>query len=82
MRDSASAAGLLDASLASGAKSGYKFVYAPGSQDSQGSYQAFTLNASPVVRSVTGNDYYFTDQTFVIRFSTSGAASASSAPLQ
>ncbi|MDE3178624.1 MAG: prepilin-type N-terminal cleavage/methylation domain-containing protein [Acidobacteriota bacterium] len=78
---SASAADLLDVSLAAGAKSGYDYVYAPGSADPQGHYESFTLNANPVSHGVTGNDYYFTDQTFVIRFNTASKASAASTPL-
>lgn len=79
---SPSAADLLDTSLASGTKSGYNYVYSPGSVDSQGQYQAFTVNANPVKHNITGNGYYFADQTFVIRFSTTSAASASSSPLE
>ncbi|MGH9450666.1 MAG: prepilin-type N-terminal cleavage/methylation domain-containing protein [Terriglobia bacterium] len=77
-----SAAGLLDSSLASGTKSGYNYVYNAGSPDPQGQYQAFTVNANPIQHGVTGNGYYFADQTFVIRFSTTSSASASSTPLQ
>lgn len=78
---SASAAGLLAAPLVSGLKSGYQFVYTAGSADPLGQFQAFTLSADPKVPGVSGKDSYFVDQTFVIRFSASGAASASSTPL-
>lgn len=78
---SPSGADLLSAPLAAGTQSGYAFAYAAGSADPQGHFQTFTLNANPEVAGVSGKDSYFVDQTFVIRLSTSGAASASSAPL-
>jgi prepilin-type N-terminal cleavage/methylation domain-containing protein len=77
----ASAAGLLDSVLASGVKSGYSFSYAPGLIDGSGRYQGYTLNGAPTQVGTTGTAYYFTDQTYVIRGSTTGAATASDSPV-
>ena len=63
----------LDDSLASGDKAGYHFTYV---QDT--SYTpslAFTLNADPHVRSLTGQLSYYLDQNNVIRFNSSATAS-------
>ncbi len=76
-----SAAGLIDSVLAAGAKSGYSFVYTPAIPDGTGRYQGYTLNANPTQLGVSGTAYYFTDQTYVIRGSTTGTASASSSPV-
>ncbi|HEX5482944.1 MAG TPA: prepilin-type N-terminal cleavage/methylation domain-containing protein [Terriglobia bacterium] len=76
------AAALIDSVLASGAKSGYSFVYSAASQDSQGRYQTFTLNANPANPGITGNVYYFTDQSNVIRMNITTNASASDSALQ
>jgi type IV pilus assembly protein PilA len=73
---SAGAAGYLDSVLASGSKSGYLFVYTPTSIDQAGHYQQFTLNANPAQPGISGNTYYFTDYTHVIRGNGSGQASA------
>jgi type IV pilus assembly protein PilA len=78
---SPSAAGLIDSVLAGGVKSGYSFSYTPGIPDTAGRYQGYTLNANPTQLGVSGTAYYFTDQTYVIRGSTTGTASASSSPV-
>jgi len=77
----ASAAGLIDSVLAGGIKSGYSFTYAPGLVDTAGKYNGFTLNAGPVTLGQTGSAYYFTDETYVIRGSTTGTATASDSPV-
>jgi len=71
-----SAAGIIDSVLASGEKNGYTLVYSPGSPDSNGFYQAYTLNANPSQLGITGNSYYYSDQTFIIR--TDGTQTATS----
>lgn len=77
----ASAAGLIDSVLAGGIKSGYSFTYTPGLIDAAGRYNGFTLNAGPVTLGQTGSAYYFADQTYVIRASTTGPATASDSPV-
>lgn len=75
---SSTAAGLIDSTLASGVKSGYSFTYSPGAVDSTGRINAFGFSATPVSNS-TGTQYYYTDETGVIRQnSTTNAASTDS----
>ena len=76
-----SAAGLIDSVLAAGMKSGYSFLYSPAMQDTRGFYNGYILNANPAVFGQTGTAYYFTDQTHVIRGSTTGTASATDSPV-
>ncbi len=77
----ASAAGLIDSVLMTGAKSGYLFAYAPLNVDPNGHYQGYTLSAAPATPGLTGNAYYFTDQTYVIRTNSSAPASSSDSPI-
>jgi len=77
---SATAAGLIDSVLAGGTKSGYTFAYAPGAAVG-GRIDTYTLNANPVTPGTTGTNYYFTDQSGVIRQNSAGVASATDSPL-
>jgi len=77
-----SAADLIDNVLASGEKSGYTLTYSPGSPDSSGFYQDYTLNANPSRLNITGNSYYYSDQTFIIRTNATQTATSVDAPLQ
>ncbi|HEV2498673.1 MAG TPA: prepilin-type N-terminal cleavage/methylation domain-containing protein [Terriglobia bacterium] len=76
------AAGLIDSDLAAGFRDGYNFTYSPSAADGRGYYQSFTLNANPMKAGVTGNDYYYSDPTFVIRMNTTSTASDSDSPIQ
>jgi type IV pilus assembly protein PilA len=76
-----SAAGLVDSVLAAGTKSGYSFTYAAGTADASGRINTYTLNANPVTVGTTGQNYYFTDQTAVIRQNTSATSSSSDSPI-
>ena len=76
----ATAAGLVDSVLASGSKSGYAFVYTAGAAVG-GRIDTYTLNANPTTPGTTGTNYYFTDQSGVIRQNSTAAASASDSPL-
>lgn len=78
--DSAAAAGVIDSVLAAGAKSGYTFSYASAA-DSSGRYNTYTLNANPAVQGTTGTNFYFTDQSGVIRQNSAAAASAADSPI-
>src|SRR5215472_658263 len=73
-------AGLIDSVLAGGAKSGYSFVYAT-TADASGRYDTYTLNANPSTVGTTGTNYYFTDQTGVIRQNSTAAAAATDSPI-
>jgi len=75
------AAGLLDSVLAAGLKSGYTFTYAAGTADSSGRINTYTLTANPITVGTTGQNYYYTDQSAVIRQNTSATASSSDSPI-
>lgn len=76
-----SAAGLIDNVLASGAKSGYTFIYVPNTPDPNGHFLGYTLNANPTRPGNTGSVYYYTDQSYVIRFHNSRAATSTDTAL-
>ncbi len=78
---SAAAADLIDDLLASGTKSGYTFVYSPTLMDSSGHYNGYVILASPSEVGVTGNNYYYTDQTHVIRMNTTAEAGSTDSPV-
>ena len=68
------------ATTSSSPKSGYWFSYSPIANN--GNNTGFTVLASPATPGQTGNRYFFADQTGVIRFNPSAAATASDNPLQ
>jgi prepilin-type N-terminal cleavage/methylation domain-containing protein len=70
----ASAAGLIDDLLANGAKSGYTFSYTPDLLDSTGRYNGFVILAGPTDVGVTGVDYYYTDETHLVRMNATAQA--------
>lgn len=80
----ASDAGMVDSVLAgagnTSSKSGYAFTYA-SSAGSSGRYDTYTLSAAPSTVGTTGTNYYFTDQTGVIRQNSTQAAGASDSPI-
>lgn len=59
-------AGTIDQNLASGAKSGYVYVYTPLTTDALGHTLTYSLTADPQ-SSTTGQRHFYTDQTCVIR---------------
>jgi hypothetical protein len=67
---SASAAGLIDDLLTRGFKSGYQFTYTPTLLDSTGRYNGYTILANPQQLNITGVDYYYEDETHLIRMNT------------
>jgi len=77
---SATNAALIDDILALGTKSGYSYIYTPGPPASN-VINSFVLNANPVTPGITGNRYFFTDESGVIRQNTSGLASVSDTPI-
>ena len=82
----ATGAGLIDAVLASGTKSGYSFAATPsGGSGTCGSSSTpnttFTLTGDPLSPQ-TGQRHFFSDQSGVIRYNTSVAATVSDNPLQ
>jgi prepilin-type N-terminal cleavage/methylation domain-containing protein len=71
---SASAADLVDDLLASGAKSGYTFTYSPTLLDSTGRYNGFTILANPIQPGISGVDFFYEDETHVIRMNATAPA--------
>jgi len=77
---SSTTACLIDTVLAAGSKSGYNFTLAGGT----GSVPevTYTIAGSPISTGQTGQRGFFSDQSGVIRYDVSGAATAASSPLQ
>ncbi|MFZ3216201.1 MAG: DUF4190 domain-containing protein [Candidatus Acidiferrales bacterium] len=89
-------AGLIDARVAAGQKSGYSFTYTPlfpgdgaapvispkaaAKGCTSGGASGFTVTADPLQRNTTGDRSYFTDQSGVIRVSRSGARATADSP--
>ena len=69
-----SATGYIDSVLASGTKSGYAFTYS-------GATNTWTVSAVPSTAGTTGDRGFFVDQSGVIRFAATGAATSASSPL-
>jgi type IV pilus assembly protein PilA len=78
---STTAAALIDDVLGSGVKSGYSFIYTPNSLDSLGDFQGYTVNGNPTMVHTTGDVYYYTDQSYVIRLNNTRAATSTDAGL-
>ncbi len=78
---SAQAADLIDPLLVSGTKSRYVFTYTPGEKDSDGRLVTYTVHANPITPGTTGINFYFTDQSGVIRKETDRQATVESPPL-
>ena len=78
---SSAGADLIDATLAGGVKSGYKFAYTPVVSDAAGNVQSYSISATPVVAGSTGQRSFFTDQSGTIRSTGNGTADSTSAPL-
>ena len=78
---SSTGAGLVDSVLAAGTKSGYTFALTATAQDANGNTTAYTITAAPSTPGTTGQNYYFTDETGVIRQNTTGAAGSGDSPI-
>ncbi len=73
-------ADLIDSVLAGGTKSGYTFTYTPGAAVA-GVVSTYTVNANPVTVGTTGQRYFFTDQSGVVRADPAAAATVTSTPI-
>ncbi len=71
-----SAAGLIDANLASGVKSGYSFTVTPGGGTPVASYESA---AAPVTAGTTGQRYFCSDNSGVIQYNAAAATGATCA---
>jgi type IV pilus assembly protein PilA len=72
---------LIDNVLQTGVKSGYNFTFSGGTADSAGNIDYYIINANPITPGSTGLRYFFTDQSGVIRASTTGSATSGSTPI-
>lgn len=79
---SASQAGLIDAVLSSGVKSGFSFTYTVIATDAAGNAQAYSVTADPITPGTTGDRHFYTDQTSIIRVNLTTTAGASDSPIQ
>jgi len=70
------AADLIDSALVTGSKSGYTFTFSAASP-----YQSYSLQAGPTTPGVTGQRYFFTDQSGVIRYNLSQTAASTDSPI-
>ena len=84
----ATGAGLIDSILSGGTatattsvKSGYKFTYNPGGTDPSGRINTYSINATPTTVGTTGTNYYYTDQSAVIRQNSTAVAGSTDSPL-
>ena len=78
---SSAAADLIDSTLASGIKSGYKFTFAVVATDPAGNVQSYYITAIPVTPGTTGQRSFFTDASGTIRVSQTDMADSSSTPI-
>jgi prepilin-type N-terminal cleavage/methylation domain-containing protein len=83
----ATAAGLIDSVLSGAggtanvsAKSGYSFTYSPGLTDVTGHINTYNFISVPITNS-TGTNYYFTDQSGVIRQNSTTTAGSTDSPI-
>ena len=74
---SSTAADLIDSALVTGKKSGYQFTFVANTT----TYQQYSIQASPVSPGITGQRYFYTDQSGVIRVNVSQAATSTDNPI-
>ena len=72
---------LIDQVLASGIRSGYQFLYTPLIPSGTTSPTGYTVTANPISPGITGEWYFFADQSNTIRQSYSTPATGASPPL-
>ena len=74
-------ADLIDIELASGIRGGYHYIYTPIDPSSSGRPSGYEINANPISPGITGQWYYYVDQSNVIRQNYGSAADQTSAPI-
>lgn len=77
----AATADLIDAVLAAGTKSGYTFPYAAVDANADGRMDTYTVNADPTTPGTTGQRFFFTDQSGVVRANTAAMATVADPPI-
>ncbi len=75
------AAALLDNPLANGAKFGFTFLYGSTDLDGDGRRDVYTINANPTNPGSSGQRFFFTDQTGVIRWKNLAVAAVADPPI-
>jgi Tfp pilus assembly protein PilF len=75
------AADLIDSMLANARKRGYLFEYLPLLRDAKGNIVTYEIHADPVEPGITGNRFFFTDESGVVRANIGSRASAASPPI-
>jgi type IV pilus assembly protein PilA len=78
---SSATADMIDSVLASGSKSGYQFAYSAGATDAAGNVLNYSITGQPISVGSTGQKYFFTDQSGVVRSNSAGVADANSTPI-
>ena len=73
-------ADMIDSVLVTGIKSGYSFTWSTGTV-SNGNYLNYAITAQPTSPGTTGQRYFYTDQSGVIRAAQGAAATTTSTPL-
>lgn len=74
-------ADLVDQVLASGLRGGYQFLYTPLIPSGGTAATGYTVTANPISPGITGEWFFYLDQSNVIRQSDGSPASISSSPL-
>jgi type IV pilus assembly protein PilA len=77
----AAKADLVDQVLASGLRGGYQFLYTPLIPSGGTAPTGYTVNANPISPGITGEWFFYLDQSNVIRQNDGSPASVSSSPL-
>jgi hypothetical protein len=70
-----------NATTSASGKSGYYFTYVPTAGAAGGPTSQYTILGTPTSLGNTGQRQFFTDESYVMRYSTTGAANVSSSPL-
>jgi len=78
---SSAAADLIDSVLVTGSKSGYSFSYTPGPVASSGHVTSYSITAVPIASNISGVRKFYTDNSLVIRSTTTGTPSSSDPPI-
>jgi len=66
--------------VANPSKAGYNFTYLPS--NATGKYNSYALNAAPIAVGVSGQRYFYSDESGIIRYGLAGAATSASSALQ
>ncbi len=74
-------AALLDNPLANGAKAGFNFLYVANDIDGDGRNDVYRVNANPATPGSSGQRFFFTDQSGVIRWKNLAAAAVTDPPI-